>query len=228
MRKKVLITAGSTIVPIDKVRLISNVFSGKTGTGIAKYFRKQGNDVTLVTSNPKLLDGYRGESIRTISYRTFEDLKVFMEAEIRTGGYDVIVHSAAVSDYRVEGVYLLMEIDEDFAPNFILERLDSTKKISSRHDNLYLRLVPTEKLVDLIREPWGFKGKLVKFKLEVGITDEELIEIGKKSRAASDADLIVVNCLEWSGQYAYILDENGKSEKTSRRKLAENLYRKLK
>lgn len=218
---KVLITAGSTVVPIDKVRLISNVFSGRTGTEIAKYFAEKNDAVTLITSNPDLLYEYYGIPINVVTYTTFDQLKEAMEEEITEGNYDVIIHSSAVSDYKVSRVCVKDEEGE-------LVGIDAAKKVSSKYEKLYLEMVPTEKLVDLIRDPWGFEGKLVKFKLEVGITDAELIEIGKKSRAVSRADLMVANCLEWSGQYAYILDENGKSEKTSRRKLPENLYRRLK
>ena len=69
-------------------------------------------------------------------------------------------------------------------------------KIGSSHDRLILELVPTEKLVDLIRNPWGFTGTLVKFKLQVGLTDDELLAIARKSMADSHADFIVANCLE--------------------------------
>ena len=55
--KSVLVTAGSTMVPIDKVRAITNIFNGRTGTNIALYFAQQGWNVTLVTSNPSLLGG---------------------------------------------------------------------------------------------------------------------------------------------------------------------------
>ena len=34
--------------------------------------------------------------------------------------------------------------------------------------------MPTEKIVDKIKGDWGFKGQLVKFKLQVGISDDEL------------------------------------------------------
>ena len=53
---KVLVTAGATMSPIDKVRAITNIFKGRTGTAIAKYFAKsRRHDVTLITSSPGLL-----------------------------------------------------------------------------------------------------------------------------------------------------------------------------
>jgi len=37
-RKRVLVTAGNTSVPIDRVRVISNIFKGRTGAGIPITF----------------------------------------------------------------------------------------------------------------------------------------------------------------------------------------------
>ena len=51
---------------------------------------------------------------------------------------------------------------------------------------------------------------LFKFKLEVGITPEELIRIGQVSRRASGADYLVANTLEMvegEGAGAYLLSE---------------------
>ena len=60
------------------------------------------------------------------------------------------------------------------------------------------------KLVDRIRGDWGFRGVLVKFKLEVGMSDEELLEVAERSRRQSDADLMVANTLEGAAHWAYL------------------------
>lgn len=217
---KVLITAGSTIVPIDKVRVISNIFKGRTGSAIAEYFAAQGAEVTLITSNPKLVSG-DGKNMTVVPYDTFDSLKEKMEAALSPGnGFDAIVHSAAISDYKTAGVY----VNDGEAG---LVSIDNASKISSSHEELFLKLVPTEKLVDLIRSEWKFRGVLVKFKLQVGISDEELLEIAQKSRADSDADLIVANCLEWAAYYAYIVNRGGQATKISRRQLPEELYHRV-
>ena len=134
-----------------------------------------------------------------------------MKKEIINGGYDVIIHSAAVSDYKVDGIY----IDDEFnqgsppvIPRACLDRLPNTGKQKSCYKELFLRLVQTEKIVDKIRYDWGFNGVLVKFKLEVGIEDEELIQIAKKSRVDSKADIIVANCLKWAKERAYVITED--------------------
>lgn len=214
---RVLITAGCTTVSIDQVRVISNIFKGRTGTSIAEEFSHH-HEVTLVTSNPVLAPADR--NLKVISYRTFDDLAKVMESEITSHNYETIIHSAAVSDYRVAGVFF-----KDSAGSLV--EIDANNKVSSSYSELFMRFTPTEKLIDKIRSAWGFRGRLVKFKLEVGISDERLLEIASQSMRVSSADLIVANCLEWSAHYAYIIEAKGALEKVSRRELPEALLRRL-
>jgi len=195
---KVLITSGNTATMIDKVRKISNIFGGRTGFELAKHFADKGDEVTLLTSNKVHGDSFssREYPCRYFDYKTYDELYDSLKWEAGYGDYDVIIHSAAVSDYKPVGTF-----DSD------LNEIDSNSKISSQHKELFLKLVPTEKIVDKFRE-WGFKGTLVKFKLQVGITDEELINIAQKSRKHSDAEFIVANCLEWASERAYICSDN--------------------
>ena len=57
--KKVLLTAGPTFEPIDPVRGVTNLSSGKTGFAIARAARDAGADVTLV-AGPSALETPRG------------------------------------------------------------------------------------------------------------------------------------------------------------------------
>ncbi|MBI2064924.1 MAG: bifunctional phosphopantothenoylcysteine decarboxylase/phosphopantothenate synthase [Candidatus Yanofskybacteria bacterium] len=212
--KSVLVSAGSTASPIDQVREISNIFRGRTGAAIAEYFISKSVDCTLVTS-ARATDYFK-RRLRIVIFRTFDELKDIMEREIRNGCYDTIIHSAAVSDYGVSRV-----LDQDFNP------VDSSAKVSSSHPRLYLELEPTVKIVDQIRETWKFNGKLVKFKLQVGISDIELVDIAIKSMAASKADFIVANCLEWCRERAYIIGADGSLANVSRNDLPLELFRRL-
>ena len=221
---RVLVTAGSTQTPIDQVRCISNIFKGKTGGSIAQYFAKHGTITTLLTSADSET-WYRGmegdhnapfrDRLSVNQYQTFDELAKLMELEITTVKYDVIVHSAAVSDFQVGKVL-------SDAGN-----VDKSAKISSSHQKLYLELTPTIKLIDQIRKPWGFTGKLVKFKLQVGISDLELLAIARKSRQDSRADIIVANCLEWSRERAYIIDAQDQVKSVTRQELPAVLYEML-
>ncbi len=234
-RKRVLVTAGNTIVPIDQVRSITNIFKGKTGTEIAIYLADYGYQVTLITSNPTLLaeliwkyseaasecsylrtieslnnniDEYRAKlsaAIKVVPYRTYDELYQAMEVEIRDGQYDIVIHSAAVSDYYVQAVCVMEETPADSCAEPHLIEIDKSKKVSSDYETMYLRLKKTPKIISLIREPWGFKGQLVMFKLQVGISNTELMDIAGKSMRRSQADIIVANCLEWANDRAIII-----------------------
>ncbi len=81
-----------------------------------------------------------------------------------------------------------------------MQMIGSNGKISSSFDELYLRLVPTPKIVDLIREHWGYKGYLVKFKWQTMMSDDQLLKIAEESRVHSRAEMMVANCLEWSAE----------------------------
>lgn len=210
----ILVTAGSTCVQIDRVRVISNIFKGRTGIEIARTAANMGHRVTLLTSRginatSQLLRSPISPShaITLCGFRTFDELAALMEQKICREQFDAIIHSAAVSDYRVASV-------RDGGRT--LGEDETGSKIGSGHGSLWLELVPTEKLVDKIREPWGFKGALVKFKLQVGITDMKLIDIARKSRRDSEADMIVANCLEWAKQYAYIIGADDQAERVTR------------
>ena len=64
-------------------------------------------------------------------------------------------------------------------------------------------------MVDFIRTEWNFHGILVKFKLEVGVSDDELLTIAEKSRRQSSADLMVANTLDGAGEWALLGNERG-------------------
>ena len=191
----ILVTAGNTLAMIDKVRCITNVFTGRTGAGIALEAHARGHRVTLLTSHPDAL----GEETPTglwwnlVRYKTFEDLRDRMAELIPTGEFDAVVHCAAVSDYLSAGVY---------GPDRAIRSVAG--KLASDEPELWLRLVRAPKLVDRIRTEWAFRGVLVKFKLEVGPSDEQLLAIAERSRLHSKADLMVANTLEGSAVCAFL------------------------
>jgi phosphopantothenoylcysteine decarboxylase/phosphopantothenate--cysteine ligase len=46
--KKVIVTAGATVSPLDPVRYLTNPSSGKMGVGVAKAFLSEGHEVTVL------------------------------------------------------------------------------------------------------------------------------------------------------------------------------------
>jgi phosphopantothenate---cysteine ligase (CTP) len=232
---KILITAGNTQVPIDRVRCLTNIFTGRTGAGIALVAYERGHDVTLLTSHPEaLLALDRLQPLgpvrwRCHPYRTFGDLETLMRDELRRGGYDVVIHSAAVSDYHVAGIYA-PAANTHFNPGTgqwageapaLLDR--TAGKVKSDEPELWLRLVRAPKLVDKIRCEWGLTGVLVKFKLEVGTDDGQLLNIAERSRRHSHADLMVANTLEGAHAWAYLGPFEGGYERIARSELPERV-----
>jgi phosphopantothenate-cysteine ligase/phosphopantothenoylcysteine decarboxylase/phosphopantothenate--cysteine ligase len=229
-----LVTAGNTQTMIDRVRCITNVFSGRTGAQIAVEAFERGHAVTLLTSHPEVLETVRtlrpgrGPDWHVHRYRTFEELESLMAASITGGGYDVVVHAAAVSDYEVAGIYAptagtRFDPSETAwrAPGGSPRLVDTTAgKVRSHHPELWLCLQPAPKLVDKVRSAWRFGGILVKFKLEVGVNDAALLDIAERSRRQSGADLMVANTLEGMHDWAYLGAGDGGYRRVPRHELA--------
>jgi phosphopantothenate---cysteine ligase (CTP) len=199
----VLVTAGNTQTPIDRVRVITNIFTGRTGANIAAAALARGHQVTLLTSQPGPASHLAEQpGCRVFLYRTFDDLHHTMADLIPTGGFDAIVHSAAVSDYHCGGVYAA---NAAFDGRTLPTLTDvSAGKVKSSHPEVWIRLTPAPKLVDKVRTDWGFRGVLVKFKLEVGVSEAELEQIAERSRVHSSADLMSANTLDGASEWALV------------------------
>jgi phosphopantothenoylcysteine synthetase/decarboxylase len=215
-----LITAGNTLAPVDRVRGLTNVFTGRTGAAFALYAHDRGHRVLLLTSRPDAIDALLhpdaaslDERFTLLRYNTFDDLHRLLEHHVRSGHVDALVHSAAVSDYLAAGVYAPAEgtrfFPEDGAwagaadePARLVSR--DAEKVKSDEPELWLRLVRAPKLIDYVRGDWKFPGLLVKFKLEVGLDDVQLLAVAEESRVHSRADLMVANTLEGANTHAFL------------------------
>ena len=219
----ILVTAGNTQTPVDRVRCITNVFSGRTGARVAATAFDRGHAVTLLTSHPEVLREFPAGRERAApawvvrSYRTFADLEGLMRDEITSGRYQAVVHAAAVSDYHVAGVFTHRGgVFEDA----------SAGKVKGSHPELWLKLTPAPKLVDQVRGAWAFSGSLVKFKLEVGVSESELEATAEASRAHSRADLMCANTLDGMHDWALLGGGDG-YERVTRAELPERLLERL-
>ena len=97
--KQVLITAGPTYEPIDPVRGITNLSSGRMGYALARAAREAGADVTLV-SGPTALPTPLG--VHRVNVQTAQQM--FDVVMSRAGALDVFIAVAAVADWRVKDV----------------------------------------------------------------------------------------------------------------------------
>ncbi|WP_420479126.1 bifunctional phosphopantothenoylcysteine decarboxylase/phosphopantothenate--cysteine ligase CoaBC [Brevundimonas sp. FT23028] len=96
--RRAVVTAGPTFEPIDPVRGLTNRSSGKQGYAIATALAELGAEVTLV-SGPVALDAPVGLN------RIWVESAREMQAEVQKHlPADIAVMSAAVADWRVDGV----------------------------------------------------------------------------------------------------------------------------
>jgi len=162
--KQVLVTAGPTREPIDPVRFISNPSSGKMGYSIARASEHRGAKVILISGPCHLPDPI---NVTTVRVQTAEEMAdaVFKHMEKS----DIIIKSAAVSDYRPK----------------VLE----TQKIKKeKKDEMLLSL---QKNQDILRELGRRKNRqvLVGFAAET----EDLEKNAKTKLSEKNLDVIVGN-----------------------------------
>ena len=186
--KRILITAGPTWVPLDAVRVISNVATGLTGILLAEELRRLGAKVTLLIGPVETC--CLNKNIKLLRFRFFDELKDKIIQELKYKKYDIVIHSAAVSDYEPSKVY--------------------SGKIKSGIKNLRLSLVPAEKIIDLLKRIDN-SIILVGFKFEPQAKKDMLIKMTKELIRAANLNLAVANTIDKNKYCAYILDNYNRS-----------------
>ena len=97
--KKVVVTTGGTMEPIDPVRFIGNRSSGRQGLAIAYEALREGAEVTVISG---LTEEYDLSGIRRIDVKTAQEMQNVVSAEL--DGADALVMAAAVADARPEKI----------------------------------------------------------------------------------------------------------------------------
>lgn len=98
-RCRVLITAGPTYEPIDPVRGITNLSSGKQGFAIAKAAALAGAEVTLIAGKTDLKTP---TGVRRIDVTTAREMYDAVMLEVAQ--HEIFISVAAVADWRVANV----------------------------------------------------------------------------------------------------------------------------
>lgn len=95
--KKVLITSGPTIEPLDKVRYLTNRSSGKMGRALAEAAISMGADTVVITGPAKIAPPEKAKIIRI---NTACEMEQSVLKELK--GTNIFIACAAVSDFRPE------------------------------------------------------------------------------------------------------------------------------
>ncbi len=196
---KILITAGGTQEPIDSVRYISNMSTGKTGAKLADTFIRQGADVTLLKAEGAA--ACDNKNCETYNFKTFDDLDKQLQKVLKQSQYDVVIHAAAVSDYSVSHI---MQGEKEIIQS-------ESGKIDSG-DSLTIHLKKNFKMIDRLREYSRTPIFLVGFKL-TSSEDQTLQHkaIAQMSQRNS-TDLIVHNDLltiQKTGRHDFFIYQAG-------------------
>ena len=187
---------------MDDVRVISNISSGELGILLAE----QAVDKCLKVD---LFLGPIGrvkvkKNMRVFRFTYFDELLNLVQRHLASKKYDIILHAAAVSDYLVKRVQ---------------------GKISSKKNNLMLKLKKTPKIIEIMRR-LNPKALLVMFKLEVGVTDSVLLKRALEAMKKAGADLVVANTFNSGAYKGFILgSDNVLSKSPSKKELSDNLFK---
>jgi phosphopantothenoylcysteine decarboxylase / phosphopantothenate---cysteine ligase len=95
--KRVVVTAGPTQEPIDPVRVITNLSSGRMGYAVARAAHEAGARVTLV-SGPVTLATPTG--VERVDVQSADEMLEAVKKAVK--GSDVFVSVAAVADYKAK------------------------------------------------------------------------------------------------------------------------------
>ncbi|MBN2328722.1 MAG: phosphopantothenoylcysteine decarboxylase [Candidatus Omnitrophica bacterium] len=193
--KTILIASGPTFAPIDAVRGVANRSTGRLGSAIARELARRGARIHFLAGEgsmtPSLLDPDADRAlIREKRFLTVDQLSQAIRHSLARRHFDAVLMAAAVLDYIPAGV------------------VEGKKK--SDADEWIVRLKRGEKIIEKIRE-WAPEVFLVGFKLEAGVSLEELIERSADLMKRSGAGLVVANRVEEIGggrHVAFLIDQD--------------------
>lgn len=205
---KILITSGGMREPIDDVRIITNISTGKLGMEIAQKLLC-GNTITFVyTKGSCLPSSFFSERMQLIETSSFKEVENVLKQEVPK--HDVIIHVMAVSDFSFKSnKKIKIHSKED-----LIEHMKNT-------------IIDNPKLLSKFRD-WNKDAFIVGFKFEVGKTKDELVAIARRQNLRNNINLTIANdkieMNKAKSHIAYIVDSfrtNVKCE--SKKDIAEKL-----
>ena len=206
MNRPVLITAGATRNPIDRMRYISAYSTGKTGVTVATALQRNGNTVTLLGSAEAVLRGQMGGVHHIAEYGSTRDLMDRMQRWIDTHPTGIVIHAAAVGDYESEAI---------------------DGKIESGRSEWVLNLRPTPKIADALRE-WMPEGVIVTFKAAApGTTSAQLTELARAQLLRTGSDLVFANVIGALEDGVQIVEARAVEPFTDRQRALETLVQRV-
>jgi len=163
--KRVLITAGPTREKIDDVRFLSNYSSGKMGYALAETAKHAGCIVTLISGPTSITPPSGVELIKIESAN-----EMYEEVKKIFWNQDILIFSAAVSDFRPETQY--------------------EGKIKREENNFHsMKLIENPDILKYV----GSNKKYNQFVVGFALESENEEENGMKKLESKKCDMIILN-----------------------------------
>jgi phosphopantothenate-cysteine ligase len=220
----VVVTGGATIAPIDDVRIMTNISSGRFAAAVTEAFLDRGAtvwhihaaaaevplfrsarfalDAALPSEEFERLGRLRERWLAArdrlkrvpLSVGNVEDYAATMKRVLDSAAFDVVVLPMAVTDFEPE---------------------PHAGKISSDRETLVVNCRRTRKVIQLVRD-WSPSVYLVGFKLLSRAGRQELIRRAGAACLANRADMTVANDLQAlrAGRHTLYLVRPGKEPET--------------
>jgi phosphopantothenate---cysteine ligase (CTP) len=177
-----LVTAGPTCEPLDQVRRMTNLSTGRLGVRLADDLADRGCQVTLFRGRG---GSYAAETRaqRLGWFLSTSELESLLAAAAGPE-VQVVFHVAAVSDFRFGKVF------HRTASGDLIERSDG--KVSTGEGDLLVELRPTPKLISNLRI-WFSRAVLVGWKYEVDGTQTGALTRAREQMTRHGTHACVLN-----------------------------------
>jgi phosphopantothenoylcysteine decarboxylase/phosphopantothenate--cysteine ligase len=175
--KQVVVTAGGTREPLDPVRYIGNRSSGRMGYAIASAALREGATVTLI-SGPTSLSAPSGATV--VDVETAAGMQSAVERA--TVGADVLIMSAAVSDFRPEAPAARKIKKDNTSPHLELRLVQNPDILASIHRPGLLKIGFAAETDDLLQNA---AHKLEAKNLAMIVANDAASTIGSPDSTAS-------------------------------------------
>ncbi len=174
MTPTALVTAGGTREPIDDVRVLTNLSTGRFGAALCNSLVSLGVSTTLLASRDLARrDDWLDPRIEVVPYGSFLELDAALSGALQCPP-TLLFMAAAVSDY---------------SPT------PTVGKLSSKQAERSLQLRRNPKLLATLRERCGPDTLLVGFKLLSSVSRERLLEVARRQTGDNRLDLCLANDL---------------------------------
>lgn len=243
---KIIITSGPTNERIDSVMKITNMSTGTLGKVTAETMLNANGQYweaaeqvekiyyisTKMARKPVVPHGQE-HKLEFVTVESTDDLLNALKDILTREKIDLVVHSAAVGDYKgrysIRGEALAQDIvralgqmPQDVTNEEIYNTImgvidnpssvqDDSTKMSSYEPHLMTMMTLTPKVIGTIKK-LSPDTKLVGFKLLDGVSQDELFQVADRLRVKNNADYIVANDLSKIGKgkhWAMIVGKDG-------------------